>query len=110
MTAPELDRYVRDQMAVLEAQRPGAARTARRAKWDEARAAFTAAVADRTGVDAGFVADLLEQRDLVRQSAAHSFEAWRLAADDMFVTAVMAAAALTAAAAPSRAKARAGSG
>lgn len=97
MSAWELDAFLRDQMAALEAQRPGTARLRPRGGWDAARAAFTAAVADKTGVDAAFTADLLERRELLRQ-ATHAHEAIRAAADAWLVSALMAAAAWTAAA------------
>jgi hypothetical protein len=104
MTVPELDGWLRGQLAELEGQRPGAARPGYlRGRWGEARAAFAAATAERTGLPGEYVGELLERRDQVRRSAQHSFEAWRLAADDGFVAAVMAAAAWTKAAARPRA-------
>jgi hypothetical protein len=95
VTAPELDGFLRDQLAQLEEQRPGAARARYVSKWDEARAAFTAVVADKTGLDAAFVADLLDRRDVIRQASPHDREALLEAADTTFVTAVMAASAWT---------------
>jgi hypothetical protein len=91
-TAAELDAFLRDQLALLEEQRPGAARARYASKWDEARAAFTAVVADKTGLDAGFVADLLERREVIRQASPHDRKPLLEAADMTFVTAVMAAA------------------
>lgn len=97
MTAAELDRFVREKLSDLETFRPGAARPGRR--WNEARAEFTAAVADKTGVDAALVAELLDRREVIRRTGHTSCaEQHREAADTAFVTAVMAAAAVTAAA------------
>jgi hypothetical protein len=99
MTAAELDRWLRGQLAQIGEQRPEAALSSFvRERNGRARAAFTAAVAQETGLPGEFVEELLARRDQVRQSATHSFEAWRLAADSGFVTAVMAAWASTMAA------------
>jgi hypothetical protein len=98
LTAPELDAFLRDHIALLEAQRRGAARLRRREQWDEARAAFTAAVADKTGVDAAFVAELLDRRELAREPGhASCWPAQRELADSLFAASVMAAAWMAAA-------------
>lgn len=95
MTAPELAAFLRDGLAGLDAAQPGAARARTRGRWEETRAAFTAAAAAETGLPGEFVQRELDRREELLQSAAHSFDAWRLAADTGFVTAVMAAAAWT---------------
>lgn len=110
MTAGELDGFLRDQLAQLDAQRPGAARPGylrNPERFQEAKAVLRASVAGKTGVAAEFVADLLDRRELVRQPTHHNPEALAEAADTGFVASVMAAAAWTAASAPVGAKARA---
>lgn len=99
MTAPELDGFLRGQLAELERLRPGGARPGGlRAGWEAAQASLAAAVADTTGLPEAFVRELLGRRELARQPGYVSCqEATREAADNGFVSAVMAAAAWTAA-------------
>lgn len=103
MTAQELDGWLRGQLEQLDQERPGTARPAYfRERYEQALAGFTAAVAGRTGLAAGYVGELLARREVIRQASPHERDTLAEAADTGFVSAVIAAAAWTAAAARPR--------
>lgn len=103
MTAADLEAELLEQLARLEASRPGAARAGLREGWEAAQASLAAEVAARTGVPAEFTRGQLAHREAIRQQATHTHEALRTVADTAFVASVMAAAAYTLAAGKPRA-------